>query len=256
MSQSAPKETPWYEDWFNSDAYEIVYNRRNLNDAEHLADLLESELEPAPGIDILDVGTGRGRHARILAKRGYRLTGLDLSEKAIETARERAESEGLTKEQIVFVQGDMRLPHFQERFDGVVNLFTSFGFFEDEHDHRRAISSMATALKPEGWLMQDFLNAPYVRERLVPESEHTSGDVHVHQKRWIEDGRVNKRILLTRGTEEYTYLESVRLLTREDLNTIYENAGLTVTGTFGDYAGNAYSASSPRLILIAAKETR
>src|SRR5690606_4769843 len=188
---------PWYEDWFDADAYELVYEERDESEAERLADLIERAAQPSPGSDVLDVGTGRGRHARVLARRGYRVTGLDLSANAVATARARAEAEGLTPEQIVFVQGDMRLPHFQERFDGVTNLFTSFGFFDDDDDHQHAVRAMAGALKPGGWLVQDYLNAPYVRAYLVPKDEKTAEGVRVRQERWIEGGHVHKRITLT-----------------------------------------------------------
>ncbi len=245
---------PWYEDWFNSDGYELVYDQRDLSEAEQLADLIETSVEPQPGAEILDVGTGRGRHARVLARRGYRVTGLDLAEKAIATARERSRTEGLTDEQITFVQGDMRLPHFQDRFDGVVNLFTSFGFFEDDADHQRAISSMAAAMKPGGWLVQDFLNAPYVRAQLVPQSEKEKGGIRVRQERWIDGDSVRKRISLTQNGEARTFVESVRLLAPEDFRRMYGEANLEIAQRFGDYDGNSYSAKSPRLILIARKE--
>lgn len=244
---------PWYEDWFNSDGYELVYDQRDLTDAERLADLIERIVRPEAGADILDVGTGRGRHARVLAGRGYRVTGLDIAEKAIATARERAVNEGFTPKQITFVQGDMRLPHFQERFDGVVNLFTSFGFFEDEADHQRAVSSMAAALKSDGWLVQDFLNAPYVRAHLIPESEKENGGVHVRQERWIEGSRVNKRITLTKNGEAHTFVESVRLLTYDDFRRMYIEASLKLIETFGDYDGSPHSDNSPRLIMVARK---
>ncbi len=246
---------PWYEDWFNSEGYELVYDDRDLSEAERLADLIEQIVKPEQGEDILDIGTGRGRHALVLARRGYRVVGLDIAEQAIITARERSRKEGLTHEQITFVQGDMRLPHFQARFDGVVNLFTSFGFFEDEEDHGHAVSSMSAALKPGGWLVQDFLNAPFVRSHLVPESEKKNGDVHVRQERWIENDRVKKRITLTKNGKAHTFMESVRLLTAENFQRMYANAGLEIVETFGDYDGSPYSGQSPRLILIARKRS-
>lgn len=247
---------PWYEDWFNSDCYELVYDQRDLSEAERLADLIEKTVDPEPGAEILDIGTGRGRHARVLARRGYRVTGLDLAEKAVATARERADREGLTSDQIAFVQGDMRLPHFQERFDGVVNLFTSFGFFEEEGDHQRAVSSMAAALKPGGWLVQDFLNAPYVRAHLDPESEKENDGVHVRQERWIDQNRVNKRITVTMDGESRTFAESVRLLEADDFERMYVEAGLGLTASFGDYKGSPHSDHSPRIIFVARKQPR
>jgi SAM-dependent methyltransferase len=247
---------PWYEDWFDADAYELVYDQRDLTEAERLADLIERAVQPAPGADVLDVGTGRGRHARVLARRGYRVTGLDLSENAIATARRRAAREGLTPAQVVFVQGDMRLPHFQARFDGVVNLFTSFGFFDDDADHQRAIQAMADALTPGGWLVQDFLNAPYVAAHLVPEDEKRADGVRVHQERWIEGGHVHKRITLTppEGAPQ-TFTERVRLLTAEDFARMYAAAGLRLVQTFGDYDSGPHTPQSPRLILHAEKPT-
>lgn len=265
----------WYEDWFDSDLYEVVYRSRNLADAQRLADLIVRVADPSPEAPILDVGTGRGRHARVLARRGYHVTGLDLSENAIETARRRAEREGLS-DRTAFVTGDMRLPHFQARFGGVVNLFSTFGYFSDEADHGRAIQAMAAALTPGGWLVQDLLNPPYVRARLVPRDNQTvsvpkaSGEtsaIRVVQERRIvepEPGRprVEKTITMTplapHGTagdtpegEPVVFTESVRLLTPDALAPLYAAAGLETVALYGDYDGAPYSDASPRLIVHA-----
>lgn len=259
----------WYEDWFDSDLYEVVYRSRNLADAERLADLIVRATGPAPEAEILDVGTGRGRHARVLARRGYRVTGLDLSENAVATARLRAEAEGLD-ERTAFVTGDMRLPHFQARFDGVVNLFSTFGYFSDEADHGRAVAAMAAALTPGGWLVQDLLNPPHLRAHLVPRDERTvsppeapgvrvRGDVRIVQERRIvepEPGRprVEKTITLrplADAAEPAVFTESVRLLGPEDLAPLYAAAGLETVALYGDYDGAPYSPEAPRLIVHA-----
>jgi SAM-dependent methyltransferase len=245
----------WYEDWFDSAAYELVYEERDEEEAEKLADLIERAARPEPGASILDVGTGRGRHARVLARRGYRVTGLDLSAHAVAVAQARAEAEGLLPRQVTFVQGDMRALPFRARFDGVVNLFTSFGYFEDDADHERAIEALAGALRPGGWLVQDFLNAPYVRAHLVPADEKTVEGVRVRQERWVEGAYVHKRITLTpeSGGEPQVYTERVHLLTLDDFTRMYERAGLRLVGTFGDYDGGPHTPGSPRLILHAEK---
>jgi SAM-dependent methyltransferase len=254
---------PWYETWFDSDAYEAVYRERNLEDARRLVDLVERVARPAPGARLLDVACGRGRHALLLAARGYRVTGVDLSANAIATARRRAARQELTAR---FEVADMRDLPYEAAFDGVLNLFTSFGYFEDDREHAEAVRQMARALVPGGFLVQDFLNAERAAASLVPEDERTQhaegiGTVTVRQRRWLSNGdagrRVNKRIELccfdhAEGEPDtYVFTESVRLFSREDFERMYEAAGLRLEGVYGDYEGGPHTPESPRLILHA-----
>lgn len=248
MPSSDASTAAWYETWFDHDAYEWVYPHRDRAEAERSVDLIERVATPAPGASVLDVGCGRGRHARALARRGYRVTGLDLSARAIAQARQRADEEGLD---VRFLQHDMREPYSHACTDGLVNLFSSFGYFEAERDHRRAVCAMAEALVPGGWLVQDFMNAAYVRDHLVPEDERTEGDLTIRQRRWIADGRIEKEIHLRKNGQEKTFRESVRLLTLDDFVAFYEAAGLRLEATYGDYDGRPHAADSPRLILYA-----
>ncbi len=247
-----PATASWYETWFDQDAYELVYPHRDLAEAAEAVDLIERIAGPEAGAHVLDVGCGRGRHARVLARRGYHVTGLDLSARAIERARARAAEEGLKEgRQVRFERHDMRLPFCTGCADGVVNLFSSFGYFQAEADHQRAVDAMAAALVPGGFLVQDFLNAPHVRRTHVPEDERTGRGVTIRQRRWVEDGRINKTITLRSGEEERTFRESVRLLALEDFRRLYEKAGLELQATFGHYDGRPHADDSPRLILYA-----
>jgi SAM-dependent methyltransferase len=237
----------WYEDWFSSDAYDLVYEHRDREEAERCIDLIEREAGPTPGDTILDVGCGRGRHALILAERGYDVIGLDLSERAIDVARSRAADAGLN---VDFRVGDMREPVGTDCVDGVVNLFTTFGYFEDDADNLRALRAMVTALRPGGWLVQDFLNAPQVRATLVPEDGRTTeAGITIRQERSIADGRINKDIFLERNGETHRFRESVRLLTCEDLVRMHDAAGLTVQSVYGTYDGAPRTPTTPRCIL-------
>jgi len=243
----------WYKDWFDRDEYELVYHERDEEEAEELIDLLERVVAPTPGATILDVGCGRGRHPRTLARRGYQVTGLDLSERVLAQARRQAEDEGLS---IRFLQGDMRAPLCTACFDGVVNLFTAFGYFDEEKDHLRAVEAMATPLKAGGWLFQDFLNASQVQSTLVPEDVIVQDGIEIGQRRWIEQGRINKEITFYDADSHHnsaTFCESVRLLTLDDFRALYDAAGLELIDTFGDYAGHRHTPVSPRLILYARK---
>ncbi len=247
---------PWYAHWFDRDEYELVYQNRDEEEAERLVDLLERTARPAPEAKILDVGCGRGRHARTLARRGYCVTGIDLSERALMQARQRAEEEAIPPERLRFLQRDMRGPLGDSCYDGVVNLFTAFGYFDDEEDHLRALCSMTTALKPGGWLFQDFLNAPYAASHLVPIDSRIEDGVEILQRRWVEDGRINKEITLYDDGAPRHFTESVRLLTLDDFARLYETAGLTLQHTFGDYDGGPSSETAPRLILYAQRLAR
>lgn len=240
----------WYEDWFGRDEYELVYRERDEREAEALAGLVERLARPAPGAAVLDVACGRGRHARALARRGYRVTGVDLSARVLDAARRRTEAEGLA---VRYVRGDMREPVCDACFDGVVNLFTAFGYFEAEADHGRAVVAMAAALRPGGWLVQDYLNAPHLAATLVPEDERRQGDLTIRQRRWIDDGRVNKEIRLHQNGHVRIFYESVRLLTRDDFEALYAAAGLVLHGAYGDDRGGPHTPGAPRLILYARK---
>jgi len=241
----------WYEDWFWSDAYTKVYDHRDEEEAERLVRLIEREIAPAPDLHILDVGCGRGRHARALARRGHQVTGIDLSRAAIEAARAKANDENL-EAKASFQVGDMREPACNGCADGVVNLFTSFGYFEKDAENERALAAMTTALRPGGWFLQDYLNAPVVADSLGTSEHETDDGLRIHQDRWIDDGRVNKKITIEHEAGTETFQESVRLFTIYDFKEMYATVGLELVDLFGSYDGDDYVPDeSPRLLLYA-----
>ena len=242
---------PWYDTWFGSTAYTIVYGHRDEDEAADMIDLMETVVDPEPGAAILDMGCGRGRHAHELARRGYNVTGIDLSPESIADAAETAATEGLSG--VTFHEGDMRDPVCEACFDGVVNLFTAFGYFTDDAENQQALDAMTTALRPGGWFVQDFLNAPQVRDTLVPEDTRTEGDTTITQRRRIVDGRVHKEIELSHHGVVETHQESVRLYDRDALEHMHARAGLDVQQAFGTYAGDPHTPESPRLILVSHK---
>ena len=99
-----------------------------------------------PGASVVDLGCGRGRHAIPLSRRGYRVTGVDLSEKMLGLARERAQREGAS---VVWVREDMRKFVRRGAFDACLSLFTSFGFFNDE-ENELVIGNVAKSPKEGG----------------------------------------------------------------------------------------------------------
>lgn len=237
----------WYADWFDRSEYHLVYKARDDADARKLEALIHRVTGLPIGARILDMACGRGRHSRLLAERGYHVTGIDLSQASIADARSMAARLGL---EIDFQTGDMRDAACEACFEMVVNLFTSFGYFENKADDQRAIDAMAGSLVARGWLVQDFLNADYVVANLVPSDERREGDLIIKQRRWVESGRLRKSITLEEYGESKVFHESVRLLGVDDFKRFYAAAGLEIVHIFGDYDGASFGDDAPRLILF------
>lgn len=239
------EEADWFEQWFGED-YLHIYQHRDEREAEHAVELIAANLAGRQIHSVLDLGCGAGRHTKVLFERGWTV-GLDLSMALLKVARR--ESPGAP-----YVRADMReLPFADDSFDLVVNLFTSFGYFEDDREHARVLSRVCAVTRHGGTFVIDFLNAAQVRRELVPYDERVKNGITIEQTRTIsqDDRFVEKRIRLRgRGKE---YIERVRLLSEADLERMLSVAGFDVSKRFGDYGGASWSEDSPRTILFASR---
>lgn len=239
------EEADWFEQWFGED-YLHIYQHRDEREAEHAVELIAANLAGRQIHSVLDLGCGAGRHTKVLFERGWTV-GLDLSMALLKVARR--ESPGAP-----YVRADMReLPFADDSFDLVVNLFTSFGYFEDDREHARVLSRVCAVTRHAGMFVIDFLNAAQVRRELVPYDERVKNGITIEQTRTIsqDDRFVEKRIRLRgRGKE---YIERVRLLSEADLERMLSVAGFDVSKRFGDYGGASWSEDSPRTILFASR---
>ncbi|TAF60510.1 MAG: class I SAM-dependent methyltransferase [Cytophagales bacterium] len=247
MSDLQPKE--WYKSWFNTPYYHLLYQNRDWQEAQMFIDQLMRVVNLPHGSEILDVACGRGRHALHMKTFGYKVQGIDLSEANIAYAKQ------LEDEQLHFSVFDMRETFSPNRFDLVTNLFTSFGYFEDEADHQRTIHAFAASLKTGGFLVMDFLNAELVAKRLVQEEESVLENAHFQIKRYIAEDFVHKQITLRDEHGEHSFRERVKLLKLNNFETFFKKANLELLQCYGNYQLNqAFNpASSERLILLAKK---
>jgi len=242
------KASAWYEEWFDREEYYMVYRKRDEADARKLLALIERVTEVDQGAKVLDMACGRGRHAILLARRGFHVTGIDLSRSAIETARKMALVESIS---IEFKTGDMRESPCTACFGLVVNLFTSFGYFDEDEENARAVRAMAESLVVGGWLVQDFMNGEYWSKNFVPYDERSEDGMVLKQRRWVERDRLNKEITIIKDDgSEQKFNESVRLFGLNDFEQMHAGAGLKVEHVFGDSDGRAYDDESQRLIIF------
>lgn len=238
-----------FQEWFDSPMYETMYAHRDDQEAQKLSALIHSRFPVVEYPRLLDLACGRGRHCLNLARLGYSLTGVDLAPRAIAIAREKLASQNLKAD---FICGDMRVP-LPDTFDGIVNLFTSFGYFEDDEENRSVLRSMRQMLRPGGFLVLDFLNERWVRETLVAEESGSLDSCDYTIKRWISGSMVMKKISTFRPSSPVReFNEQVKLYDRDWFARELTALGFRITERLGDYDGSPYDPTrSPRLLIIA-----
>jgi len=234
----------WYEKWFDEN-YLKLYNHRDHADARSQADLIIRTLRPPKDAAILDLACGEGRHCAIFHERGYNIRGLDLSETLIRIGK------GRHPELDLFI-GDMR--DIPGRYDIILSLFTSFGYFASDEENEQVLESVSGALNGGGWFWLDFLNPAHVRNTLVPESVTELADgTRAVERRRIEGATIIKEIRLTSGGRTASYEERVRMYTRDQLETFFRRHRIIPDGAFGDYSGAPWHPGSDRTIIYGRK---
>ena len=243
--------TEWFKDWFNSKEYLDVYQHRNEADAKLLFELIIKHIKIPINGKVLDLACGPGRHSILFARRGFDVTGIDLSDNLLRVAETSARKEKLD---IHFIKSDIRKVELSEKFDLVVNLFTSFGYFENDDDNFSIFRTASALLKPGGYFVFDFLNSTFLENNLIRETREDKPHEKIIQKRRIEGDRVIKDIIFQNNGMVKTFYESVKLYRYRELYDAIHKNGLAIKKTFGDFTGSDFiEATSPRMIIIAQK---
>lgn len=241
----------WYKDWFNSEYYLKVYKHRDESEAERLVGLIEDNVNLDPQSAVLDMACGAGRHAIAFAKKGFNVTAVDLSQRLLEEAKKNTIDAGVN---IDFVLSDILDFQTDKKFDLVVNLFTSIGYFKDDEENYAVLKKANSLLGEEKYFVLDYFNKDFLLKNLVPTSIISENGLKITQNRSIEGNRVVKKIIIENDGSFQEFYESVRLYSFEETKSIVERAGFKIIKEVGDFYGNPYKIeSSPRLILIARK---
>ena len=201
------------------------------------------------GAHILDLCCGAGRHSRALGKAGYKVLGIDLSRDLLLAAKSKSRHRSPQ-----YLRGDMRaLPLRGACMDGVLNLFTSFGYFPRDSQNLKVLLEVARILKPKACFVLDYFNSSVVIANLVARSEKNMGGMRLQERRHF-DRRSNRLIKITKiigRNNSQTRRESVRAYNPRELAALFKKAGLKVVARYGDLKGTPFeSRSSPRCVLI------
>lgn len=244
----------WYDGFFETSEWldqvvPTIADERTQREVDFVVEQLALE----PGEHVLDLACGHGRLSRELARRGYRVTGLDLSARSLERARVAAEEEAV---EVELIQADMRAVPAGP-FDAVVNVFTAFGYFQEEQENQRVLDGVASALRPGGRFLIDTLNllgltARY-QERRWDELAHGVVNLQEHRYDVLRGRNEAMWTFLHPDGRRGELLHSLRTYAPHELARMIEAAGLTVDGAWGGFDGSELTMQSWRLILRARK---
>lgn len=208
---------------------------------------LEHALAMTPPMRVLDLGCGHGRHAHELARRGYRVLGIDLVEGFLAIARRDAASSGLS---IEYERMDMAEVARDASFDRVVCLFDAFGWSDDAHQ-RRTLATVARALVPGGRLLLDLRTREYMT-RIPPAAvlDLANGDIMIDRHHFDpRTGLFTDHRTYLRGTTRRDVTFSIRIWAYTEIVSVLEQAGFVVENAFGGFDGSELSPHRPRTLL-------
>lgn len=244
----------WYVDVFRDGFYQRWALDDRFDRAEGEADFIVEALDLPAGAAILDLCCGEGRHTVALARRGYRMTGLDLSGVQLRRARATAREAGA---EIRWHRADMRDIPWRREFDAVTNMFTAFGYFESDEEDANVLRAVSRSLKPRGRFLLDTINREWLMRHYEVRGWHQADDgtLFLEDRQFdILAGRNRVRVLSARpdgGRDERRI--DLRLYALTELAGMLSRAGLDVRETWGGFDGREYSLRSRRMIVLAEK---
>jgi SAM-dependent methyltransferase len=241
----------WFATWFDTNYYHTLYQNRDYKEAAFFISNLMKHLDLPTASQILDLACGKGRHSLQLSEMGYDVMGVDLSPNSISLAKKLIEN----RTNLAFDVLDMRETMPNVQFDAILNLFTSFGYFDDYTDNLKVLNSIAAMLKPGGTFLIDFMNPTKVQNNLVETESKTLDGVTFNLSRSVIEGKIVKNIQFTDHGKEHSYYEKVQAITLSDFEQLIAQTDLQIEATFGNYGLEAFNENdSDRLILLGSKK--
>jgi SAM-dependent methyltransferase len=246
MAEPAPD---WWQSWFGPE-YLALYDGYLQERTPREIDQLEALLGARPPLRILDLPCGQGRHAIELARRGYQVTGVDLSAYLLGIARRRAEDLGVD---VRWIQGDMREPLADGRFDLVLNLFTSFGYFAAASDDQRVAAAASAMLRPGGRFVVEVINGDRILANFQEREWFTVGEAAVMERRSLDRAarRMTVERTVARAADSDVNLHAIRLYGPGELRRLLRASGFARIELYGDWDGAPASSESLRVLAVA-----
>lgn len=238
----------WFASWFDTKYYHILYKNRDYSEAQLFLNNLIAHLYPEESSRFLDLACGKGRHSLYINQLGFNVLGLDLSKQSIDFAKQ-YESDSLK-----FDVHDMREVYPESQFDYILNLFTSFGYFESDDDSLRMLNSVYKMLKSNGIFVLDFFNSEKIITDLTASESKIIDGIEFQIKRDYDGKFIRKVISFQDNAQDFEYVERVRAYKLDEFISFFENSDFKLEKVWGDYQLNGFDEkTSPRAIFLLKK---
>ncbi len=246
-------EEGWFEDQkFWEDFRSVLFHKDRMRSTSQQVDKILDLLDLEIGDKILDLCCGVGRHSLEIARRGYEVTGVDLTEKYIEKGDRRARKEGLNVE---FINSDMRDFRRENTYDAAINFFSSFGYFKEDEDNFKVIQNVHSSLKIGGKFLIDVMGRKVMTREFTQEREGRLDDGYFIEEREIKgDWELleNRWTLITEDdVKKGTFY--IKIYSAEGLREMLREAGFAEIDLYGDLDKSEYGEDAERLIAVARK---
>ena len=245
------------DSWHSQDAFwelfePLLFNQQRQSLAKEQVNKIEKLLQIDESAQILDLCCGNGRHSIELSERGFDVTGVDRTERYIEAARLEAKKRNLNA---MFVVGDMRDYRSPNRYDVILNLFGSFGYFEDSSDDHKVIENMYDSLRPGGQLLIETMGKEILARDFRARDWVEEGDLLILSEKKVTQnwGRIETRWIAIRGTERIEHRVSIRSYSAIELSSLFDTCDFSEVQVYGSLDGTKYDQEAQRLVVVGCK---
>ena len=245
------------DSWHSQDAFwelfePLLFNQQRQSLAKEQVNKIEKLLQIDESAQILDLCCGNGRHSIELSERGFDVTGVDRTERYIEAARLEAKKRNLNA---MFVVGDMRDYRSPNRYDVILNLFGSFGYFEDPSDDHKVIENMYDSLRPGGQLLIETMGKEILARDFRAREWVEEGDLLILSEKKVTQnwGRIETRWIAIRGTERIEHRVSIRSYSAIELSSLFDTCDFSEVQVYGSLDGTKYDQEAQRLVVVGCK---
>ena len=246
-------EKSWHEDeTFWKETLPVLFPDSRVQQAKQEIEQLLSLAGIPAGATVLDLCCGVGRHALELARRGYRVTGVDRTQAYLDLAAAAAGTESLS---IELVREDMREFRRDESYEAVINLFTSFGYFEDPRDDQRVVDNIYASLRPGGVLVMQLMSKEVLARIFRPRDWYEQDGLLVLEERKVRQSWswIESRWTLISDRRRVDLDLSHRLYSASELTFLLRERGFGEAVAYGDLDGSPYDEKADRLVVVACK---